>query len=187
MERQKYYHGSDTQITDGYLRTNKQFNNKQDDVVSGVFVTSDKNWAKYFAIHHCIGQGMGFQLGNKIILEQLLSHIKPNFYIYTVYEDSEKPFIHDHDNEYYSTQDIKLAESEKFDTTAEIEKLGFEIYVLNEPLKSKIDIESGNNFAVRTEMLQAITENKIHRVDIAGLISQQQKHKIPPTPTRTIC
>ncbi len=177
LSKHKYYHGSNVEIQGDYLNPRKAFNSVQNCFVSGAFVTSDKNFAKFFAINHCIaGEGQTKHIGNKIYLERLSNHIKPDFYVYTVYETPDKPFIHDRDTEYYSTEPIKIAETEKCDTAKEIDKLGFEIYVLNEPLKSKVGKESGNNFAVQEEMAQAIEQKKFHRVDISKMIEQQSQY-----------
>lgn len=173
----KYYHGSDREIHGEYLRPREAFNSVQDGVVSGAFVTSDINHAKYFAIHHCIGKGMGKKHGNVLYLEQLQENIKSYFYIYTAYETEENPFIHDKETEYYSTQPIKIAESEKCDTAEEIRKLGYEVYVLDEPLKTKVDKGLGHNFNVQKEFNDAIENKRYHRVDIASMIEQQSKNR----------
>ena len=177
LSKHKYYHGSNIEIKSDYLYPRKAFNSIQNGFVSGAFVTLDINFAKFFAINHCIaGEGQTKQIGNKIYLERLSNHIKPDFYVYTVYETPDNPFIHDRDTEYYSTEPIKIAETKKCDTAKEIEELGFEIYVLNEPLKNKVGKESGNNFAVQEEMALAIEQKKYHRVDISKMIKQQSQY-----------
>lgn len=178
LMQSKYYHGSNVEIHDDYLQPHEEFNSVQDNVVSGAFVTSDEKHAKFFAINHCIaGRGQTKKDGNKIYLERLSDNIKTYFYIYTVYETPDNQFTHDKGTEYYSTKPIKISEFEKCDTAKEIEKLGYEIYVLNEPLKTKMNKKSGNNFDVQAEMAAAIKEKKYHRVDIANMIEQQAKHK----------
>ncbi|MBP5485289.1 MAG: hypothetical protein J6Y07_01120 [Alphaproteobacteria bacterium] len=182
LEQHKYYHGSNVEIKCDYLNPHEQFNSVQDGVVSGAFVTSDINHAKFFAISPCIaGRGQIKKDGNKIYLERLSDNIKTYFYIYTVYETPDNQFTHDKGTEYYSTKPIKISESEKCDTAKEIEKLGYEIYVLNEPLKAKMNKKSGNNFDVQAEMAAVIREKKYHRVDISNMIEQQSKRK-----TRTL-
>ena len=175
IKGRKYYHGSKRAIDGDYLQPRQAFNSVQNGVVSGVFVTSDLNHAKFFAINTCIGEGQTTQKGNKIYLERLAAHIRPDFYVYTVYENPKSEFIHDYGTEYYSTEPIKIAECEKCYTAKEIENLGYEIYVLDEPLESKINYDSGNNFAVREEMAKAIEQHKFHRVDIAKIIEQQSR------------
>lgn len=178
LMQSKYYHGSNVEIHGDYLQPHEEFNSVQDNVVSGAFVTSDEKHAKFFAINHCIaGRGQTTKDGNKIYLERLSDNIKTYFYIYTVYETPDNQFTHDKGTEYYSTKPIKISEFEKCDTAKEIEKLGYEIYVLNEPLKTKMNKKSGNNFDVQAEMAAAIKEKKYHRVDIANMIEQQAKHK----------
>lgn len=172
----KYYHGSHTEISDDYLQPRKNFNSVQDNVVSGAFVTSDEDYAKFFAINHCIGCGHTRKEGKKIYLERLLDNIKPEFFVYSVYEMPDNPFIHDRGTEYYSTKPIKIAERKKYDTAKEIEKLGYEIYVFDEPLKRKVDKESGNNFSVQAVAADAIKQKKYHRVDIASMIKKQHKN-----------
>lgn len=114
IEQHKYYHGSNVEITGGYLKPHEEFNSVQDGVVSGAFVTSDINHAKFFAINHCIaGRGQTTKDGNKIYLERLSDNIKTYFYVYTVYETPDNQFIHDKGTEYYSTKPIKISESEK--------------------------------------------------------------------------
>ena len=97
-----------------------------------------------------------------------------------MYETPDNTFIHDRKTEYYSTKPIKIAERRKYNTAQEIEKLGYEIYVLDEPLKNKIDKKSGNNFAVQQEMAERIEQKKFHRVDIAKMIEQQSAAKSCP-------
>ena len=176
LDSRKYYHGTKREISGDYLMPRETFNSLQDGMVSGAFVTSDINLAKFFAINSCIGMGQTKSIDNKIYLERLADHIRPEFYIYTVYETPDNPFIHDNETEYYSTKPIKIAEKQKCNTAQEIEKLGFEIYVLNEPLENKVNMESGNNLPVRAEMDNAIKQNKFHRVDIAKMIEQQSQY-----------
>lgn len=179
LMQSKYYHGSNVEIHGDYLQPHEEFNSVQDNVVSGAFVTSDEKHAKFFAINHCIaGRGQTKKDGNKIYIERLASNIKPDFFVYTVYETPDNKFFHDKGTEYYSTKPIKIAEREKCDTAKEIEKLGYEIYVLNEPLKTKLNKESGNNFAVQQEMDDVIKQKNYHRVDIASMIEQQSKNRI---------
>ena len=168
-----FYHGSKTEISDAYLQPRKNFNSVQDNVVSGAFVTSDEDYAKFFAINHCIGCGYTKKEGKKIYLERLLDNIKPEFFVYSVYETSDNQFIHDKGTEYYSTKPTKIIGRKKYDTAKEIEKLGYEIYVFDEPLKRKVDKESGNNFSVQAEVENMIKQKKYHRVDISNMIKQQ--------------
>lgn len=175
IEQHKYYHGSKNKIQDDYIQPKQQFNHEQNAVVTGAFVTSDKDYAKFFALNSCLSRGHTRLDNHKIYFEKISDNIKPEFYIYTVYEHPDKPFIHDKGTEYYSSSPIKIAESEKYDTAAEIENLGYTIYVLDEPLKSKPDKESGNNFAAHKEMDKAIKEKRYHQVDIAKLIEQQSQ------------
>ena len=105
LEQYKYYHGSNVEIKGDYLKPHEEFNSVQDGVVSGAFVTSDINHAKFFAINHCIaGRGQTKKDGNKIYLERLSDNIKTYFYIYTVYETPDNQFTHDKGTEYYSTK-----------------------------------------------------------------------------------
>ena len=183
MNPTKFYHGSATKISDGYLRPNKQFNNLQDKVVSAVFVTSAENRAKFFAIGRCISGGGHLSADGKtprIYFEKLSCNIKPYFYIYTVYEDSDNHFTHDigtGTTEYYATKPIRIAKCHKYNTAQEIEKFGYEIYVLDEPLMNKFDLSKGENSAVRQEMRERIAQGKFHRVDIAKMIAQQSAAK----------
>jgi hypothetical protein len=177
LKQRKFYHGTHIELHDDYLQPRKNFNSLQNAVVSGAFVTSNEAFAKFFAINHCIGTGHTSTDKNKIYLERLSNNIIPEFYVYVVYETPDNKFVHDQGTEYYSTKPIKIAHRKKFSTVQEIKKLGYEIYVLNEPLKSKMNKKSGNNFDVQSEMAAAIKEKRYHRVDIAGMIEQQSKHK----------
>ena len=173
-----YYHGSVADIHGGYLQPKEQFNHKQDGVVTAAFVTSDERYAKFFPINRCIGNGQCHLRNKKIYLEQLRDDIKSEFYVYTVYETPDNPFVHDHGTEYYARKPIKIAKRTKYNTAEEIEKLGYEIYVLDEPLKSKKDRKSGNNFAVQQEMDEAIKQNKFHRVDIASMLKKRPQNSV---------
>ena len=182
VTHKKYYHGSVADIKDDYLCPREQFNHVQDGVVTAVFVTTNFDYAKFFPINRCIGTGHCRLDGKKIFLEKLRADIKPVFYVYTLYETPDNHFVLDpgSETEFCSTKPIKIAKREKFNTAQEIKKLGYEIYVLDEPLKSKVDKKSGNNFAMQQEMDEAIKQKKFHRVDIAGMIAQQKKQKIAP-------
>ncbi len=104
----------------------------------------------------------------------MIDKIKPYFYIYTVYETSDSAFIHDKDTEYYSEKPI----NKKYDTVAELDKLGYEIYVLDEPFNAK---DSGlknrtDNFAKQNYMATAIRQGRYHRVNIGKLLKQQKEN-----------
>ena len=172
MKKIPYYHGSATEITDAYLQPARQFNSKQTKSVGGSFVTTDLEYAKFFAINRCInGGGQTILLGNKIYLERLKNSIIPNFYVYAVYEPADKPFIHDRGVEYYSTEPVKIAESTKYDTAKEISELGYEIYVLDEPV-SEVGTEKTLEMmkVAADRMKTAIQNGKIHRIDIEDIM-----------------
>lgn len=172
-----YYHGSIRQIQGDHLIPREQWNSVQNAKVKGAFVTSDINHAKFFAMNWCIGRGQTKQDNNKIYLERLADKIQPYFYVYTVYEPSDSTFIHDKGTEYYSEAPIKIAELQKFDTAAELDKLGYEIYVLDKPFKAK-DGEIKNhtdNSAHQNYMAAAISQGKFHRVDVGKALQEQKK------------
>ncbi len=172
MKKIPYYHGSATEITDAYLQPARQFNSKQTKSVGGSFVTTDLEYAKFFAINRCInGGGQTILSGNKIYLERLKNSIIPNFYVYTVYEPADKPFIHDRGVEYYSTEPVKIAESTKYDTAKEISELGYEIYVLDEPVSEVGTEKTPEMMKVATDRMKtAIQNGKIHRIDIEDIM-----------------
>lgn len=175
MENKAYYHGSATKITGGYLNPCEQWNSVQNAKVNGAFVTSDSEYAKFFALVHCIsGTGQTKLSNKKIYLEQLSKHIKPEFYIYTVYDSPVAPFIHDRGTEYYSEQPIKISEQTVCDTAQEIEKLGYEIYVMDEPYKQQNNQNKANNFTRQEYMKSMIEQKKYHRVNIAKLLAAQK-------------
>lgn len=175
QHRQTFYHGSKVEIHGGYLRPNRAFNSVQDRVCLGAFVTSDPYQAEFFAINSCLsGNGHTKQEGKKIYLERLSPHIKTQFHVYSLDETMDNPFIHDTGTEYYALKPIKIISSQTFNTVEEIKKLGFEIYVLNEPLKSTTNIQAGNNFDVQAEMANAIKKGLFHRIDVNSIIQQQQ-------------
>ena len=173
----KYYHGSGTEILGGVVQPNVAFNSVQDRTCRAAFVTSDKDQAEFFAINHCIsGNGHIRQDGKRVYLERLSPNIKNQFYVYTVSETKENPFIHDQGTEYYATKPIQIAEAEKFGTLNEIRRLGYEIYVLNEPLKNKMNKTLDNNFDVQAEMTKAIKEKKYHPVNIEEEMRRQSRN-----------
>ena len=106
MKKIPYYHGSATEITDAYLQAPQQ----QTKYVNRQFVTTDLEYAKIRAIIQCICDGRAKISDNKIYLERLQDNIIPSFYIYTVYEPTDKPFIQDGEDEYHSTEPIRIAE-----------------------------------------------------------------------------
>ena len=169
-----YYHGSARQISGDYLMPHEQWNSVQNTRVSGAFVTSDINYAKFFALNWCIAGPGQINLDNKkIYLERLANKIKPHFYVYTVYETPDSTFIHDRGKEYYSETPIKIAKAQKYDTGAELDKLGFEVYVLDEPFNEK----TTKDISTRQEhMSSAIQQGKYHRVNITKLLQQQKKN-----------
>lgn len=175
-----YYHGSVNQIRGGYLMPRDQWNSVQNTRVTGAFITSDINHAKFFALNGCIGNGQTKQQNKKIYLENLADKIKPHFYVYTVYETPDSGFIHDKGTEYYSETPIKISGVQKYDTAKELDKLGYEIYVLDEPFNAP---DSGvkncaDNSARQNYMATAIQQGKYHRVNIGELLRQQTKGKI---------
>lgn len=176
LNKRKFYHGTPTELLDDYLQPKKNFNSLQNAVVSGAFVTSDESFAKFFAINHCIGMGHTNLVHNKIYLERLSNNIIPEFYVYIVYETPDNPFVHDRGTEYYSTKPIKIAYRKKFNTVEEIKRMGYEIYVLNEPLKHPKGTDT--NFNVQQEMQDRIDHKQFHRVDIASMIEQQSNNRL---------
>ena len=175
QNKQPFYHGSKVEIRGGYLRPNRAFNSAQDKVCPGAFVTSDLDHAKFFAINSCLsGNGHTKQDGKKIYLERLSPNIKTQFYIYALNEAKDNPFIHDTGTEYYALKPVKIVGEQTFNTAEEIRKAGYEVYVLNEPLKSKANTQAGNNFDVQVEMANAIQRGAFHRIDVDSVIRQQQ-------------
>ena len=164
MTKTPYYHGSATEITDAYLQASQQ----QTKYVNGQFVTTDLEYAKIRAIIQCISGGQAKISDNKIYLERLQDNIIPSFYIYTVYEPTDKPFIQDGEDEYHSTEPIRIAERTKYNTAKEISTLGFDVFVLDEPIN-----EPG---AKKAEIMnKAIQNGKFHRVDIEDVMRVPEK------------
>ncbi len=162
-----------------YLMPHEQWNSVQNARVMGAFVTTDENYAKFFALNRCISGGGQVKLANnKIYLERLADKIKPHFYVYTVYKTPDSVFIHDKGTEYYSETPIKIAKVRKCDTAAELDKLGYEIYVMDEPFNANYgQFENRtDNFARQNYMANAIQQSKFHRVDIGKLLQQQKKN-----------
>ena len=179
IESRTFYHGSATKIDGDFLEPKEQFNSVQNKRVVGAFVTSDADYAKFFALVKCIsGRGQCKLHGKKIFFERISDSIKPEFNLYTVVEKPGEKFIHDKGTEYYSPTPIKISKRQTCNTVEEIEKLGYEIYVLNEPLKNKTSKQASDNSHVQSEMDQAIENGAYHRVDIANLIRQQKSKSI---------
>lgn len=179
IESRTFYHGSATKIDGDFLEPKEQFNSVQNKRVVGAFVTSDADYAKFFALVKCIsGRGQCNLHGKKIFFERISDSIKPEFNLYTVVENPGEKFIHDKGTEYYSPTPIKISKRQTCNTVEEIEKLGYEIYVLNEPLKNKTSKQASDNSHVQSEMSQAIENGAYHRVDIANLIRQQKSKSI---------
>ena len=179
IKSRTFYHGSATKIDGDFLEPKEQFNSVQNKRVIGAFVTPDADHAKFFALVKCIsGHGQCDTHGKKIFLERISDSIKPEFNLYTVVENPGEKFIHDKDTEYYSPTPIKISKRQTCNTVEEIEKLGYEIYVLNEPLKNKTSKQASDNSHVQSEMHQAIENGAYHRVDIANLIGQQKSKSI---------
>ena len=159
-----YYLGSATAITDDYLQVPQQ----QTKSKNGQFVTTDLEYAKIRTIMQCISGGRATMAGNKIYLERLRNNIVPNFYVYTVYEPTDKPFTQDGDDEYHSSEPIMIAERTKYNTAKEISALGVEVFVLDEPIN-----EVG---AKGDEIMRAAIQNgKFHRIDIEDIMRAPAK------------
>lgn len=174
-----YYHGSSRQIQGDHLMPYEQWNSVQNARVTGAFVTTDENYAKFFALNGCIsGRGQVKLDNKKIYLERLTDKIKPHFYVYTVYETPDSHFIHDKGTEYYSETPIKIAKIQKCDTAVELDKLGYEVYVLDEPFKAKEGAVKNrtDNSARQNYMATMIQQGKFHRVDIGKLLKEQKKN-----------
>jgi len=101
-------------------------------------------------------------------------HIKTRFHVYSLSQTSDNPFIHDTGTEYYALKPIKIVGDQIFDTAEEIKRLGYEVYVLDKPLKSVANIQAGNNFDVQAEMEHTIRAGGFHRIDVDSVIRQQQ-------------
>ncbi|MBR3782380.1 MAG: hypothetical protein IKL14_03270 [Alphaproteobacteria bacterium] len=164
MKKIPYYHGSATAITDDYLQAPQQ----QTKYVNGQFVTTDLEYAKIRAIIQCIRGGQAKISDNKIYLERLQDNIIPSFYIYTVYEPTDKPFIQDDEDEYHSTEPIRIAERTKYNTAKEISTLGFDVFVLDEPI-NEVGVKKAEI------MNEAIQNGKIHRIDIEDIMRVPEK------------
>ena len=172
---QTFYHGSKAEIRGGYLRPNRAFNSAQDRICLGAFVTSDLDQAKFFAINGCLsGNGHTRQEGKKLYLERLSPHIKTQFHVYSLTETKDNPFIHDTGTEYYALKPIKIIGVQTFNMAEEIKKLGFEVYVLDQPLKSVTNTRAGNNFDVQAEMETAIKKGLYHRINVDSEIQRQK-------------
>ena len=179
IESRTFYHGSATKIDADFLEPKEQFNSVQNKRVVGAFVTSDADYAKFFALVRCLsGGGQCILYDKKIFFERISDSIKPEFYLYTVVEKTDEKFIHDKGTEYYSPTPIKISEQKTCKTVEEIEKLGYEIYVLNEPLKNKIDKQTNDNSLVHSELKQAVSNGAYHRIDVADLIKQQKSKSV---------
>ena len=175
IEARTFYHGSATKIDGNFLVPKEQFNSIQNKRVTGAFVTSDPDYAKFFALVKCLsGRGQCKLDEKKIFFEHISDSIKPEFYLYTVVEKPDEKFIHDKGTEYYSPTPIKISKKQTLNTVEEIENLGYEIYALNEPLKNKPNKQANDNSHVQSEMQQAIENGAYHRIDIANLIEQQK-------------
>jgi len=181
IESHTYYHGSATLIQDAFLQPKEQFNSIQNKRIIGAFVTSDKTYAKFFALIKCLSKGQCKLDGNKIFLEHLANPIKTEFFLYTVHEPIDKCFIHDKGTEYYSTSPIKIHSTETCNTLKEIQQLKYEIYVLDKPLENKIQKNTNNNINIQLEMNQVIKDKKYHRVDIDDLIQKHNSKKTSQT------
>ena len=176
-----YYHGSARQIPGNHLMPYDQWNSVQNTRVCGAFVTSDIDYAKFFALNKCISGPGQVKLDNKkIYLERLADKIKPHFYVYTVYETPDLTFIHDRGTEYYSETPIKIAEIQKYNTGTELDELGFEVYVLDEPFNANKDdmTHAKDNSARQNYMSSAIQQGKYHRVNITKLLQQQKNNTL---------
>ena len=149
IESRTFYHGSATKIDGDFLEPKEQFNSVQNKRVVGAFVTSDADYAKFFALVKCIsGRGQCNLHGKKIFFERISDSIKPEFNLYTVVENPGEKFIHDKGTEYYSPTPIKISKRQTCNTVEEIEKLlecerNGEIYqqkqlVLAEDLKKQL-------------------------------------------------
>ena len=178
IEARTFYHGSATKIDGDFLEPKEQFNSVQNKRVVGAFVTSDANDAKFFALVKCLaGRGQCNLYGKKIFFERISDSIKPEFYLYTVVEKPDEKFIHDKGTEYYSPTAIKISKHQVCNTVEEIANFGYEVYVLNEPLKNKPNKQASDNSHVQSEMRQAIINGAYHRVDVAHLIKQQKSQE----------
>ena len=161
-----YYHGSATELTGNSLHPRRQYTHKMDARVNAVFVTPDIEYAKLFAMRKCIsGNGKIRIIYNektdkkKMYFEKLSDNITPYFYIYSVLESAESPFIHDSGSEYYSLTHVKIINKQKHSLVKELLKSKCEIYVMDEPL---------NDGPI----------GKHHRIDIKDIISHQSGNGI---------
>ena len=171
VESRTFYHGSATKIDGDFLEPKEQFNSVQNKRVVGAFVTSDADYAKFFALVKCIsGRGQCNLRGKKIFFERISDSIKPEFNLYTVVEKTDEKFIHDKGTEYYSLTPIKISERQTCNTIEEIEKFGYEIYVLNEPLKNKPNKQATLNLTIRNNSFLALHSLQAMQVRIGTFL-----------------
>ncbi len=171
--RKPFYHGSSNEIDGNYLKPRPQWNSVQNRRVVGAFVTSDPDYAKRFAIVNSMQYGQGHHSNKKFYMEGLQKNIKTKLFLYTVHETPGQPFIHDRGSEYYSEKPIKIDTRETFDIVAEIERMGYEIYVLNKRFPANVTSPREKQQLMNV----AIANGQYHRVDIAKIIKEQQTKK----------
>lgn len=80
IESRKFYHGSATKIDGNFLDPKEQFNSIQNKRVTGAFVTSDPDYAKFFALVKCLsGRGQCKLDKKRYSLNRYLTALNQNF------------------------------------------------------------------------------------------------------------
>lgn len=124
------YHGSQSEITDGFIRMRPGHINGMQTPITAAFATPSYGHARLYAAMEIISRGwMSPRSNDTLYVEKITSNIA-NRKAY-VYEVSSDGFIPD-GNDYYCLNDVPILKAYEIDVMQEIKNGNIKVYVLQD-------------------------------------------------------
>ena len=124
------YHGSQSEITDGFIRMRPGHINGMQTPITAAFATPSYGHARLYAAMEIISRGwMSPRSNDTLYVEKITSNIA-NRKAY-VYEVSSDGFIPD-GNDYYCLNDVPILKTYEIDVMQEIKNGNIKVYVLQD-------------------------------------------------------
>jgi hypothetical protein len=127
------YHGSQHEITDGFVRMKRAHINGMRTPITAAFATPSYGHARLYAAMEIISRGwISPRSNDTLYVEKITSNIA-NRKAY-VYEVSSDGFIPD-GNDYYCLNDVPILKTYEIDVMQEIKNGNIKVYVLQDKVK----------------------------------------------------
>ena len=133
------YHGSQSEITDGFIRMRPGHINGMQTPITAAFATPSYRHARLYAAMRIISNGWKWPKGIDTLYVERISPNISNSKAY-VYEVSSDGFIPDGDD-YYCLNDVPILKTYEIDVMQEITSGNIKVYVLKNKLASQPSLE----------------------------------------------